>query len=192
MTTPPVFPKAENFPDDILVVDSDSPAEDIRALGTYRLVQVTQLIQRMRTLCAKGRQEALEFSMAFDGVEALLMDAHLKFEQAASKPEPPPPQDHSDHLKVNKLMVIPATAHCRELPLNLWQVRHVDDLQRGMSAADACLEQAKSSPWASFMYLRDRVPAGRPRNAFESGFLIRMYQRIQRLEGLLHDKLIDR
>ncbi|WP_251701959.1 LasR-specific antiactivator QslA [Metapseudomonas boanensis] len=192
MTTPPVFPKPDDFPDDILVVDADSPAEEIRALGTYRLVQVTQLIQRMRTLCAKGRQEAQEFGMAFDGVEALLMDAHLKFEQAASKPMPFPIQDDSAGLKVEKLTVIPATAHCRELPLNLWQARHVDDLQRGMSAAETCLKQAKSSPWASFMYLRDRVPAGRPRNAFEAGFLIRMYQRMQRLEGLLRSTGKDR
>lgn len=75
---------------------------------------------------------------------------------------------------------IAATSYCRKIPLTPQQACHLDELQRGMYEAEQSLTPAgRSAPWNALFAARQRIMPGRPRNSFEAGFLIRLFQLLQ-------------
>ena len=77
---------------------------------------------------------------------------------------------------------IAATAYCRELTLGPNQRKYVDELRQGMLAAERSLTDRESGPpWNVLIYGRNQIPEGLPRNSYECGFIMRLYQLIQEL-----------
>ncbi|WP_285961560.1 hypothetical protein [Pseudomonas tohonis] len=97
--SPPVedpleFPTLGDFPEEILDIRPDSPAQACHALGDYRLVQATHLVQRIRETLDEhdpdtAGERAQYQEQLLSGLEALLLDAYLMFGRARQGGEPP-------------------------------------------------------------------------------------------------------
>ncbi|MCY1527019.1 hypothetical protein D9M68_620700 [compost metagenome] len=169
------FPKLSDFPEQVQEVNASSPPAAFRDLGRFRLVQTAEVISNLRAaLTPESREDANDWLVQ---VEHLLVDAYLMFELAAQAA-----QDDEELLKALQRPVgicVPATEHCRALPLYGWRLQHLDEVAAGMEAAELSLAKgAAASPWAALVQGRSRLRGERLRAAFELGFLIRMYQRV--------------
>ena len=81
---------------------------------------------------------------------------------------------------------VAATPFCRELLLGPNQRKYLDELCRGMLAAERSLSERShgSAPWNMLVYGRDQLPQGLGRKQFEIGFVMRLYQMLQELAAL--------
>ncbi|CAN7506195.1 hypothetical protein LJR232_003373 [Aquipseudomonas alcaligenes] len=90
MEDPLQFPRLEDFSEYVLDVRPDSPCASCYALGNYRLVQATHLIQRIRDesdYCEYSHR-AVRQEKLLSGLEALLLDAYLMFRRSGlAEPE---------------------------------------------------------------------------------------------------------
>lgn len=96
------FPRLEDFSEYVLDVRPDSSSASCYALGNYRLVQSTHLIQRIREEFGDidDDHKAVRQEKLLSGLEALLLDAYLMFRRsglaepdAADAPRHEPPFD---------------------------------------------------------------------------------------------------
>lgn len=75
---------------------------------------------------------------------------------------------------------IAATTYSRNIPLTPHQSRYLEELQRGMCEAERSLAPAgRAAPWNALFSTRKDIAPGQPRNSFEAGFLIRLFQMLQ-------------
>ncbi len=169
------FPRLSDFPEQVQEVNASSPPAAFRDLGRFRLVQTVEMISSLSAaLPPESKEDANAWLVQ---VEHLLADAYLMFELAAQAA-----QDDEELLKALQRPVgncVPATEYCRALPLYGWRLQHLADVAAGMEAAELSLAKgAAASPWAALVEGRSRLRGERLRDAFEMGFLMRMYQRV--------------
>jgi hypothetical protein len=88
---------------------------------------------------------------------------------------------------------VAATPFCRELRLGPNQSKHADELFTGMLAAERSLSEHPygAAPWNLLIWGRAYQPDGLPRNQFEIGYVMRLYQLLQELAALNQLKLKD-
>jgi hypothetical protein len=85
------------------------------------------------------------------------------------------------------------TPFCRELTLGPLQSRHLDEMCRGMLAAERSLLECGNGapPWNALIYGRDKLPRGMKRSQFEAGFVMRLYQMLHELAVLNRCELAE-
>lgn len=75
---------------------------------------------------------------------------------------------------------IAATSYARNIPLTPPQSRYLEELKRGMCEAERSLAPAgRAAPWNALLNARKSITPGQPRNSFEAGYLIRLFQMLQ-------------
>jgi hypothetical protein len=81
---------------------------------------------------------------------------------------------------------VAATPFCRELQLGPQQREHLDEVCRGMLAAERSMLHRSNGapPWNMLIYGRDKRPRGMKRSQYEIGFVMRLYQMLQELSAV--------
>lgn len=80
---------------------------------------------------------------------------------------------------------VAATPFCRRIFLGVNQQEHLEEVNRGMLAAEQSMSQSGGSPpWNRLIFGRSQFTRGQARNSFECGFILRLFQMIHELSAL--------